>query len=58
MIEPDVGMPKSKAFKFFNDLINGVDFLHQRGIVHRDIKPENLLLDSKSLFNQIVISNC
>ncbi|UXI19800.1 hypothetical protein NH340_JMT05743 [Sarcoptes scabiei] len=53
-IEPDVGMPKSKAFKFFNDLINGVDFLHQRGIVHRDIKPENLLLDSK---NQLKISD-
>lgn len=25
-------------------LINGLEFLHGRGIVHKDIKPGNLLL--------------
>ncbi|KAJ8768845.1 hypothetical protein K2173_023749 [Erythroxylum novogranatense] len=33
------------ARKYFQQLINAVDFCHCRGVYHRDIKPENLLLD-------------
>uniref|UniRef100_A0A2P2J9M3 non-specific serine/threonine protein kinase n=1 Tax=Rhizophora mucronata TaxID=61149 RepID=A0A2P2J9M3_RHIMU len=33
------------ALKYFQQLINAVDFCHSRGVYHRDIKPENLLLD-------------
>ncbi|KAJ6433300.1 hypothetical protein OIU84_017069 [Salix udensis] len=33
------------AQKYFQQLINAVDFCHSRGVYHRDIKPENLLLD-------------
>lgn len=33
------------AWKYFHQLINAVDFCHNRGVYHRDIKPENLLLD-------------
>ncbi|KAJ6855986.1 CBL-interacting protein kinase [Populus alba x Populus x berolinensis] len=32
------------ARKYFQQLINAVDFCHSRGVYHRDIKPENLLL--------------
>jgi len=32
---------------FFNQLIQGLSYLHSQGIVHRDIKPENLLIDRK-----------
>ncbi|KAK2652968.1 hypothetical protein Ddye_012824 [Dipteronia dyeriana] len=31
--------------RYFQQLINAVDFCHSRGVYHRDIKPENLLLD-------------
>ncbi|KAF2859372.1 Pkinase-domain-containing protein [Piedraia hortae CBS 480.64] len=34
-----------KARKLFAQLISGVGYLHQKGIVHRDLKLENLLLD-------------
>lgn len=43
--EPDIGMPLTDARRFFNQLMNGVDFLHSKGVAHRDLKPENLLLD-------------
>ena len=39
---------------FFQQIINGVEYLHKQGIIHRDLKPENLLLDYK---NNIKISD-
>ncbi|CAM8877745.1 hypothetical protein QQ045_020784 [Rhodiola kirilowii] len=33
------------ARKYFQQLINAVDYCHSRGVYHRDLKPENLLLD-------------
>ncbi len=35
-----------EACKFFQQLIDGVEYMHKLKIVHRDLKPENLLLDS------------
>ncbi|XP_073990165.1 serine/threonine-protein kinase grp isoform X2 [Rhodnius prolixus] len=46
-IEPDVGMPISDAHKYMGQLLDGIEYLHERGIAHRDIKPENLLLDEQ-----------
>eukprot|EP01028_Stygiella_incarcerata_P013562 TRINITY_DN82781_c0_g1_i1.p1 TRINITY_DN82781_c0_g1~~TRINITY_DN82781_c0_g1_i1.p1 ORF type:complete len:548 (-),score=180.22 TRINITY_DN82781_c0_g1_i1:201-1844(-) len=33
------------AFRFFRELINGVEYLQSRFIAHRDLKLENILLD-------------
>lgn len=34
-----------EACEFFQQIVAGVEYLHQLGIVHRDLKPENLLID-------------
>ncbi|KAG9129433.1 hypothetical protein Leryth_018484 [Lithospermum erythrorhizon] len=38
-------LKEDEARKYFQQLINAVDFCHSRGVYHRDLKPENLLLD-------------
>ncbi|GLJ16543.1 hypothetical protein SUGI_0282970 [Cryptomeria japonica] len=40
-------LKEDDARKYFQQLINAVDYCHSRGVYHRDLKPENLLLDSK-----------
>ncbi|VFQ94060.1 unnamed protein product [Cuscuta campestris] len=39
-------MREDDARKYFQQLINAVDYCHSRGVYHRDLKPENLLLDA------------
>lgn len=36
-----------EACKFYQQLLDGIEYVHKLNIVHRDLKPENLLLDSK-----------
>ncbi|CUM66720.1 uncharacterized protein PRCAT00004400001 [Priceomyces carsonii] len=46
-IEPNVGVDEEIANFYFRQLINAVDYIHQKGVAHRDIKPENILLDKE-----------
>ncbi|GJM94215.1 hypothetical protein PR202_ga10843 [Eleusine coracana subsp. coracana] len=43
-------LSEADARKYFQQLIDGVDFCHSKGVYHRDLKPENLLLDSQGRF--------
>lgn len=40
-------LSEAEARRYFQQLIDGVDYCHSRGVYHRDLKPENLLLDSQ-----------
>ena len=40
--------------KIFKQLLNGVNYLHSKGVIHRDIKTDNILLDEN---NNIKISD-
>jgi len=40
-------LPEATAKKYFVDVISGLEYLHQQGVIHRDIKPENLLLTAE-----------
>ncbi|GAB2291494.1 CBL-interacting serine/threonine-protein kinase 21 [Dionaea muscipula] len=39
-------LSEGEARKFFQQLINAIEYCHCRGVYHRDLKPQNLLLDS------------
>jgi len=46
-------LKENEAAFFFYQIINGVEYMHNKNIVHRDIKPENLLLNKNNIIKII-----
>ncbi|KAK4560017.1 hypothetical protein RGQ29_008990 [Quercus rubra] len=47
-------LSEAESRRYFQQLIDGADYCHSKGVYHRDLKPENLLLDS---FGNLKISD-
>ncbi|CAD6195434.1 unnamed protein product [Caenorhabditis auriculariae] len=47
----DVKRPKTDQFLrwFYSQLLEGVSYMHSKGVMHRDMKPENVLVTSQNL---------
>jgi serine/threonine protein kinase len=54
------GLPKNEILvrTYFHQLIDGVDYLHSRGIAHTDLKPENLLIGDQYILKIIDFERC
>lgn len=40
--------PELEAIKLWKDILEGVAYLHEQGIMHRDLKPQNIIYISKT----------
>ena len=52
-IEENKKLSEDESSMFFYQLINGVNYIHKKGISHRDLKPENLLLTKDKILKII-----
>eukprot|EP01135_Chromosphaera_perkinsii_P003815 Nk52_evm8s256 gene=Nk52_evmTU8s256 len=46
LVETEEPISESFSQKLFKQLIEGVEYMHSRGVCHRDLKLENVLLDA------------
>lgn len=44
----DIHFSEERASLIIRDVLHGLVYLHEKGIVHRDVKPENILTTGKS----------
>lgn len=60
---PDLpsGLGVDAIYSFFRDIVAGLAYLHEQGMIHRDMKSSNCLLDTKALtesgFPRILVSD-
>ncbi len=38
-------LAEETALRYFNNLVQALDFLHRQNIIHRDVKPNNIIVD-------------
>lgn len=47
LLEKETRLEVTEAHRLTLELLAGLDYCHNKGLVHRDLKPSNLLLDSE-----------
>ena len=46
-IQKEGAIEEERALKIFRQMLEGVGYAHEKGIIHRDIKPSNIIIDSR-----------
>jgi serine/threonine-protein kinase len=44
-------LPQEEALSYARDLLDALDYAHQKRIIHRDVKPSNVLIDAQGHAN-------
>jgi serine/threonine protein kinase len=47
VIQEEGGLSLDEASRLLDQIAEGLDFAHERGVIHRDFKPSNVLMDGK-----------
>ena len=42
-------IPMAQIKEFMRQILEGMKFVHQKGVCHRDLKPENILMNQKGV---------
>lgn len=53
-------LAENVSVRYFHQILNAIEYIHEKKIVHRDLKPENLLLDENNNIKlaDFGLSNC
>uniref|UniRef100_A0A4W3GZQ8 Protein kinase domain-containing protein n=1 Tax=Callorhinchus milii TaxID=7868 RepID=A0A4W3GZQ8_CALMI len=45
-IDQDLSHDTSRLWRLFREILDGLAYIHEQGMIHRDLKPVNIFLDS------------
>lgn len=48
LLDDRTRLSSREARQYTMDMVEGLEYLHQRGILHRDLKPRNVIVDDRS----------
>jgi serine/threonine-protein kinase len=47
ILDEQGSLPKERAIRIAIEVLDGLDYIHAKGVIHRDLKPENIMVDAE-----------